>query len=129
MVYTDDAEEGVRVLVSRKKWAKAKRLLATLHGLVMDSEWVEHKALEIIRGFLVYVARTYRSLTPFLMGLHMSIDDWRSGREEDGWRLREAEVNASRDYEDESEPDEPLYQRTLQPPVRVKAVPRLLSDL
>jgi hypothetical protein len=37
MVYTDDAEAGVRVLVSRKKWAKAKQLLATLHGLVLAS--------------------------------------------------------------------------------------------
>jgi hypothetical protein len=37
MVYTDDAEAGVRVMVSRKKWAKAKRLLATLHGLVLAS--------------------------------------------------------------------------------------------
>jgi hypothetical protein len=56
MVYTDDAEAGVRILVSRKKWAKAKRLLATLHGLTMASEWVDHNMLAIIRGFLVYVA-------------------------------------------------------------------------
>jgi hypothetical protein len=45
MVYTDDAEAGVRVLVSRKKWAKVKQLLATLHGLVLASEWVDHKVL------------------------------------------------------------------------------------
>jgi hypothetical protein len=48
MVYTDDRSVGVRVLVSRKKWAKAKRLLATLHELVLASEWVDHKVLEII---------------------------------------------------------------------------------
>jgi hypothetical protein len=58
MVYTDDSSAGVRILVSRKKWAKAKRLLATLHGLVLASEWVDHKVLERIRGLLVYVART-----------------------------------------------------------------------
>jgi hypothetical protein len=91
MVYTDDAQAGVRVLVSRKKWARAKRLLATLHGLVLASEWVDHKVLERIRGFLVYVARTYKPLTPFPMGLHMTIDGWRPGRDEDGWRLRETE--------------------------------------
>jgi hypothetical protein len=79
MVYMDDGEAGVRILVSRKKWARAKRLLVTLHGLVLASEWVDHKVLEIIRGFLVYVARTYKPLTPFLMGLHMSIDGWRPG--------------------------------------------------
>jgi hypothetical protein len=45
MVYTDEAEAGVRVLVSRKKWAKAKQLLATLHGLVFASDWVYHKVL------------------------------------------------------------------------------------
>jgi hypothetical protein len=83
MVYTDDAEAGVRVLVSRKKWAKANQLLTTLHGLVLASEWVDHKVLERIRDFLVYVARTYTPLTPFLMGLHMTIDGWRPGRDEE----------------------------------------------
>jgi hypothetical protein len=102
MVYTYDSAAGVRILVSSKKWDKAKRLLSTLHGIVMASEWVDHKVLEIIRGFMVYVARTYRHLTPFLMGLQMSIYGWRSGRYEEGWRLRDAEVNAIRDSEDES---------------------------
>jgi hypothetical protein len=46
------------------------------------------------------VARTYTPLTPFLMGLHMSIDGLRPGRDDDGWRLRQAEVEASR-YSDE----------------------------
>jgi hypothetical protein len=84
MVYTDDRSAGVRMLVSRKKWAKAKLPLATLHELVLASEWVYHKVLEKNRGFLVYVARTYKPLTPFLMGLHMSIDGWRPGRDDEG---------------------------------------------
>jgi hypothetical protein len=45
MIYTDDSAAGVRILVSRKKWAKAKRLLATLYELVLASEWVYHKVL------------------------------------------------------------------------------------
>jgi hypothetical protein len=97
MVYTDDAEAGVRVLLSMKKWAKANQLLATLHDLVFASEWVDHHVLERIRGFLVYVARTYKPLTPFLMGLHMTIDGWRPGRDEEGRRLREAERASSRE--------------------------------
>jgi hypothetical protein len=48
MVYTDDSATGVRILVSKKKWAKAKRLLAMLHKLVLTSEWVGHKVLERI---------------------------------------------------------------------------------
>jgi hypothetical protein len=79
MVYTYDAEAGVWVLVSRKKWAEANRLLANLHGLVMASEWVDHKVLERIKGLLVYVSRTYYPLTHFLIGLYMSIYGWRSG--------------------------------------------------
>jgi hypothetical protein len=30
MAYTDDPEEGVRVLIYQKKWDKAKRLLQSL---------------------------------------------------------------------------------------------------
>jgi hypothetical protein len=101
MVYTDDAEAGVWVLVSRKKWAKAKQLLENLHGLVLASEWVDHKVLERTRGFLVYVARTYKPITPFLMGLLMTIDGWRPGRDEEGWRLREAEREARRESDEE----------------------------
>jgi hypothetical protein len=37
MVYTDDSSAGVQILVSRNKWANAKRLLATLHELVLAS--------------------------------------------------------------------------------------------
>jgi hypothetical protein len=85
--------------------------------------------LEIIRGFLVYVTQTYRPLTPFLMELHMSIDGWRSGRDEEGWILREAEVNVSRDSGDESESEEPPAQRTIQPPGIVKDVHIMMADL
>jgi hypothetical protein len=74
MVYTDVSAFGVRILVSRNKWAKAKPFLATLHELVLALEWVDHKLLERTRGFMVYVARTYKPLMPFLMGVHMSVD-------------------------------------------------------
>jgi hypothetical protein len=122
MVYTDDDETGVRVLVARKKWAKAKRLLTTLHGIVLASEWVDHKVLEGIRGFLVYVTRAYRPLTPFRMGLHMSIDGWRPGRDEEGWRLRDVEITDSRESEDDSDFEGPPALGPLQPPGQVKAV-------
>jgi hypothetical protein len=84
MVYTDDSTAGVWMLVSRKKWAKAKWRLAKLHELVLASEWVDHKLLKKNRDFLVYVARTYKPLTPFITGLHMSIDGWRPVRYDEG---------------------------------------------
>jgi hypothetical protein len=129
MVNTDDGEAGVRILVFRKKWANAKRLLATLQGLVLALEQVDHKVLEIIRGFLVYVAHTYKTLTPFLMGLHMSIDGWRPGRDEEGWRLRQAEVEVSRDLDEEGDDEGLTPLREDLPPSQVKDVPRFLPDL
>jgi hypothetical protein len=66
IIYTDDEEAGVRVLVLRKKWCKAKRLLAKLDDLLKESKLVDHKVLERTRVFLVYVARTYKPMAPFL---------------------------------------------------------------
>ena len=43
----------------------------------MREERVYHKILECIRGFLIYVARTFKWMTPYLKGLHMTIDVWR----------------------------------------------------
>jgi hypothetical protein len=93
----------VRIVVSRKKWFKAKGLLAMLHELVLALEWVDHKVLEIIRGFMVYVDCTYKPLTPFLMGIHMSIEGWRPGRYDEDWRLRQTQVEASRDSDEEGD--------------------------
>jgi hypothetical protein len=36
MVYTDDVEAGVRVMVASKKWCKAKHLLAKLDVLLTE---------------------------------------------------------------------------------------------
>jgi hypothetical protein len=63
------------------------------------------------------------------MGLHMSIDGWRPGRDDEGWRLRQAEVEASRDLEEESDDEGLKPSGTNLPPGQVKAVPRLLPDL
>jgi hypothetical protein len=97
--------------------------------MVLASEWVDHKVLEIIRGFLVYVARTYKPLTMFLMGLHMTIDGWRPGRDEEGWIIREAEREDSRESDEEGDTEEPPPLGPIQPPDLAKAVTRLLPDL
>jgi hypothetical protein len=129
MVYTGDITADVRIVMSRMKWAKAKRLLATLHELVLASEWVDHKVLERTRGFMVYVEHTYKLSTPFLMGLHMLIDGWRPGRDDEGWRLRQAEVEASRDSDEEGDDEGLTHLGKTLPPCQVKYVPRLLSYL
>jgi hypothetical protein len=45
MAYTDNHEEGIRVLISQKKWDKAKRLLQTLRTKLDESLWVDLKEL------------------------------------------------------------------------------------
>jgi hypothetical protein len=67
--------EGVFVLSDEEKWAKAKRLLVELQELLeADPNAMPHKRLEQIRGFLIYVTRTYSCMVPYFIGLHMTID-------------------------------------------------------
>jgi hypothetical protein len=83
--HTDYPEEGVRVIISQKKWDKAKRLLQSLSTKLDESLWVDHKDLEKTRGYLIYVSRTYPPMTPFFKGLHLTIDAWHPERDEEGW--------------------------------------------
>jgi hypothetical protein len=46
----------------------------------------------VIRGFLIYVVRTYPWLNPYIKGLHLMIDSWRPGREESGFKMRGKEL-------------------------------------
>jgi hypothetical protein len=68
MAYTNDPEEGFRVLISQKKWDKAKRLLRSLRMKLEESLWVDHNEFEKGRGGLIYVSQTYPPMTLFLKG-------------------------------------------------------------
>jgi hypothetical protein len=116
------------VLVSRKKWAKTKRLIAKFQGLMLTLDRVDHKVTDISHGFLVYTARTYKPLNPFLIGLHMSIYSWRPGRDEEGWRSRQAEVETSWDYDDGSEDEASPAPGNLQLSGLVNVVSKLQAD-
>ena len=45
----------------------------------MREDRVPHKILNCIRGFLIYVASTFKWMTPYLKGLHLTIYLWREG--------------------------------------------------
>jgi hypothetical protein len=64
------------------KWSA--RLLETAPRL-------SHKELLCNWGFLVYVTRTYPAMVPYLKGFHLTIEMWRSGRDVDGWILKEGD--------------------------------------
>ena len=48
---------------------------------------MDRARLEAIRGLLVYSARTYRDMNPYLKGLHLTLDSWRLHRYRDGWKF------------------------------------------
>ena len=110
----------------------------------MDSpSQLPRKRLEQIRGFLNYVAQTYRYIIPYLNELHMTIDGWRGGQDSEGWKQPKAalrrshkgplpaplpdDISVSTSWLDASDatvtPDPP------DPPQKVAAVPRLFQDV
>jgi hypothetical protein len=53
---------------------------------------LNRKNLERHRGFLVYVAQAYPSLVPYLKGIHLTLDGWRSGSNDEGWKRPRADM-------------------------------------
>ena len=51
-----------------------------------------HKQLERDKGFLIYISRTYRIMSPYLKGVHLTLDSWRRGRNKDGWKKSRREL-------------------------------------
>ena len=44
--------------------------------------------MELIRGFLVYVARMYQDINPYIKGLHLTLYIWRPFRDNEGWKTQ-----------------------------------------
>ena len=88
VIRTNDKEVGV--VVSDERWTKTKKIVNDLYIKLQgktDDQKLNTKSLLSDRGFLIYVARTYKTITPFLKGIHLSIDGWRDNRDEDGWKI------------------------------------------
>eukprot|EP00980_Cylindrotheca_fusiformis_P019180 scaffold6510_cov122-Cylindrotheca_fusiformis.AAC.2 len=121
-------ESGVYVMVDQEKWSKSRRYIGEiLHELQSSKEGsLDFKALEKKRGFLIYVTRTYPSMVPYLKGIHLTLDGWRSFRDEDGWKLPNRKIEEMRTKgigvvkPDEEKP---------RAPQRVQGVKRLRGDL
>jgi hypothetical protein len=93
VVRTNDG--GVSMLVSQDKWDKLKSQVEELREMLekeKEGSKLCRKRLEQIRGCLVHVVQTYHSMKPYLIGLRMSIDGWRSNQDANGWRLPASEL-------------------------------------
>jgi len=134
-------EGSVYVYVSQEKWEKAQKYVSSwLANIKNDTtnSTLDFKDLERGRGFLVYLSRTYPATTPFLKGIHLTLDSWRDGRDAEGWKisnLAAMRIHEQEDFDDsyfgKGEDDGSYIMSTSpkKPPKLVTPVPRLLSDL
>jgi hypothetical protein len=137
LVSTDEC--GVHSSISRERWTRTKAIFRNLEE-VLESDTPEftHKQLLSDRGFLIYVARTYSTMVPYLKGLHLTIEHWRDDRDAEGWpgkkkrKRTDAEIldpfedkmNMSQSIRDIVEGSDPTV-----PPILVTAVPRMKADV
>jgi hypothetical protein len=129
----------VQKMVTQERWEKTKNKIDWMwrayngeHGEDIDEECpqdrIPHKQLESIRGFLVYVARTYSTMVPYLKGIHLTLDSWRDKRGSDGWPVDEDGWRISNTIDDKLEGPE-ARQGSEEPPKFVRKAGRLGDDL
>jgi len=94
-----DEKLGVVVMTSQEKWDRMKSICSFwLEQLDQGMSELGYKRLLSDRGFMVYVTQAYPGMKPYLKGFHLSLETWRGGRDEEGWKMtpKEAEQEAAR---------------------------------
>jgi hypothetical protein len=66
-------------------------------SLMNDESMIDFKTLESYRGFLIYISRTYPSITPYLKGIHLTLDSWRLWRDDEAWKLPLSEIRVAQE--------------------------------
>jgi hypothetical protein len=111
-------EVGVGVTCPLDKWVKARGLLAALQQELESQATLQRKPLESLRGFFIHLMRTFPIITPYLKGIHLTLDGWRAHRDEEMWRVLEGDSLVG-DGGSHSEPA----------PLDLQPAPRLTSDV
>jgi hypothetical protein len=84
-------------LQSKIRWIRKQIKLSNGFSKTDDSEMGEDsaesdesvlhfKSLEKNVGFIVYVAMTYTSMIPYLIGIYLTLNSWRRNRDKEGWK-------------------------------------------
>jgi hypothetical protein len=121
--------------VTKEKWEKARAIVeAIVEKVLSDGPLpdLDHKELERQRGFLVHLPMAFSSLVPFLKGIHLTLDSWRSGRKDDGWKMtpKEWRLWTLHQAEGGEDQDELAYLIAHEgAPKTVRLVPRLAEDV
>jgi hypothetical protein len=128
------SEEGVCVKSTKEKWVHAQglvqRLQQELQEHSQDPTWpgFVFKTLERTRGFLVHMQRAYPSITPYLKGIHLTLDSWRPGRGLDGWK-QQGFLDSDGYWSDQQQQWISWVHAPHSHPEHVKPVDRLRDDL
>ena len=54
----------------------------------MEDERLDWAKMKYVRVFIVYVARTYQDMNPYLKGLHFNLDSKSPFRDKEGWQMQ-----------------------------------------
>ena len=55
---------------------------------------LDFKTLEQGRGFLIHLAGTYPFIKPRMKDIHLTLDSWREGRDEEGWKINDRALSS-----------------------------------
>jgi hypothetical protein len=132
--------DQVCVKVTQARWENTRKMVRDIWQEFSDrrkevpsevmgedtADGLNHKQLERRRGFLVYVVQVYPSIVPYLKGIHLTLDSWRSGKKEDGWKRLWADMEQLRRHGD---PEEAMKVISEEEPALVIQVSHLEQDL
>jgi hypothetical protein len=93
-----------------EKWKRGQTMIRWLQDEVNDCPnkrpWLNFKQLESIAGFLCHLSMTHEGFRPFLKEIYLTLNSWRSQRDEDGWKMPDKRwVAYLAGCEDEGSPD------------------------
>ncbi len=120
-------EDGIGIRCTQDKWDKAKDFLMKLLETVRSGSKLDRKHLERVRGFMVHIQQTYPAITPYLKGMHLTIDSWRPGRDSEGWKSAGQSPHGF--WDDTTHTWTTFNNEPVEAPVFVDPVPRFETDL
>jgi hypothetical protein len=128
--------EEVGLSVTQAKWEKGRGIIFALAKTCLGTREelpdLCHKSLEKDRGFLTHLSMTFPAIVPVLKGMHLTLDQWRVGRESDGWARSDKDHREwMRHFLHTHEGEEEFIYDFInaEAPRTVKPVPRFLDDL
>jgi hypothetical protein len=121
MIRTDGSEVGI--LISEERWKKTRSIIWKWLNKILQNSDADLEVAEMLsdRGFLIYIGQTYRELNPFFKDIHLTLDGWRTNKDDNRWKIATSYVEQNTAKCSDASLSE--YPKT------VKAVPRLKGDL